>query len=143
MLALLNNTLPVLSSAIKSCSLIDLNVARDERGALELVLENGYRIVLTDIAGQSCCEHRYMHTDDDLTSLVGESLQRIWVGEFTEQGGDYGDTLEGAFIHIQTNRDAVVIAIYNSHNGYYGGLEPGVSIFDADGVELVHEQPLA
>jgi hypothetical protein len=72
--------------------------------------------------GQSCCEHRYMNTDDDLAYFVGAVFQgvRVQDGGY-EQDDDYGDCVESQFLLVDTNKGTFTVANYNSHNGYYGG----------------------
>lgn len=80
--------------------------------------------------GQSCCERRYMTTDDDLQSLVGHELRHI----LPKPGGmiaDSGDEHETLFVEIGTNVGSVTIVNHNEHNGYYGGFGLSVVIEDA------------
>lgn len=145
MLAVIENAMPDIRLKICSIGIIDTEITvgcfylrTEERQVLEIVLENGYRVLLMDVHGQSCCEHRHMDTDDDLSTLVGETLQRIWLGECTEEGDDY--VTETAFLHIQTDRDSVTVKTYNEHNGYYGGLDPAVTIIDPQGEVVVNQK---
>lgn len=73
--------------------------------------------------GQSCCEHRYMRTDDDLSYHVGAKLVDAELvdapGIQTED--DYGEVHEVQFLNIVTDRGRFQIASHNEHNGYYGG----------------------
>jgi hypothetical protein len=71
--------------------------------------------------GQSCCEARYMTTDDDLSDLVGQSLVSIESVEAEPLEDKYGDTHEQAFVKIQGDRSAITLVTHNEHNGYYGG----------------------
>jgi hypothetical protein len=75
--------------------------------------------------GQCCCEARYMHTDDDISSLVGHKLTGI-----SEKDGPIEDdedhnglieTSETCFVNINTDDGFITIVNYNEHNGYYGG----------------------
>ncbi len=70
--------------------------------------------------GQSCCEHRYMNCDDDLSSHKGEKLIGAEVREGGEKDDEYG-VKEDQFLVIQTDNDSFTVANYNEHNGYYGG----------------------
>lgn len=89
----------------------------DER--LSLTLDNGKTIEIWD-NGQSCCEHRYMRTDDDIKSLVGHTLTRIEAKEAQDEPDEYG-THEVVFVEIGTDDGFITIANHNEHNGYYGG----------------------
>ena len=111
------------------------------REGLEIVLESGWGLVFADVAWQSCCESRYMHTDDNLETLVGETLREIYVGEGgTQQEEEWRDCKEFQFLHICTFTDAVVVGAYNEHNGYYSGLDLAVTIFSPQGEAVVYQK---
>lgn len=88
-----------------------------------LTLDHGLKIKVSD-EGQSCCEHRYMRTDDDPQSLVGQTLTRIDVkdvdGDREVEEDDYG-VHEICFLEIGTDKGCISISTHNEHNGYYGG----------------------
>ncbi len=92
---------------------------------LNLDFADGRRVSLWD-NGQSCCESRYMRTDDDLQGLVGKQVTAITV-KHTEEPGEY-DAHEIAFVEIACGDSHVVIANHNEHKGYYGGF--GLTITD-------------
>jgi hypothetical protein len=76
---------------------------------------------------QTCCESRYMSTDDDPKSLIGKKLLHIVAKEGPEIEGEYGDVHEQVFVEIMTeDGDTVTLVSHNEHNGYYGGF--GLSI---------------
>jgi hypothetical protein len=56
---------PALGKKISSLTLSD--------NAIHFVMADGYKMKLWD-NGQSCCEQRYMSTDDDLNSYIGSTL---------------------------------------------------------------------
>lgn len=87
----------------------------------ELIFEfaDGEKIALFD-DGQSCCEHRYMHTDDDLKNFVGAKLQMAETKPGSEGDWDYG-VKESEFLIVTTSKGQFTIVNYNEHNGYYGG----------------------
>lgn len=90
----------------------------DER--LLLTLDGGLQIRIWD-DGQSCCESRYMRTDDDPASLVGGKLLRIEAKEAPSVDDDgYGEH-EVVFVEVATDKGHITIANHNEHNGYYGG----------------------
>lgn len=93
-------------------------VMDDER--LKLGLDDGKTISIWD-NGQSCCENRYMRTDDDLQSLVGGKLIRIEAKEGPDEEGEYGNVHEQVFVEVATDKGWITIANHNEHNGYYGG----------------------
>lgn len=88
--------------------------------ALHFEFADGSRMKLSD-EGQSCCEARYMQTDDDLESFVGAVL----LGAETKDAPDVEDELGGAhevqFLEVKTDRGSFTMASHNEHNGYYGG----------------------
>jgi len=88
--------------------------------ALILGFADGSKIRLSD-EGQSCCEHRYMTCDDELSYYVGSRLVGVTVKEITEESGEYDAVTEVAFLEVTTDRGAFSVATHNEHNGYYGG----------------------
>lgn len=70
--------------------------------------------------GQSCCESRYMRTDDDLTEYAGATLIGGEIKEAPSMPEEYGDH-EVQFLEIQTSKGVFTMASHNEHNGYYGG----------------------
>lgn len=71
-------------------------------------------------AGQSCCENRWMHTDDDLSKFIGATFLSVE----TRPGGETGDEYEykdSEFLIVTTSAGSFTIVNYNEHNGYYGG----------------------
>lgn len=107
----------LIASQNKSISSMYLN-SEDE---LRIGLEDGTVLVLWD-NGQSCCENRYMRTDDDLDSFVGDIFLGIEILSGPEEEDDYGGGVhEVQFLHIRTSGGTVVCSSHNEHNGYYGG----------------------
>ena len=80
---------------------------------------DGQRLVLWD-AGQSCCESRYMRTDDDLSIHVGQPLTKVELRQAPEEPDEYGNH-EVEFLLITSGRGTSTVASHNEHNGYYGG----------------------
>lgn len=102
---------PWLNQQILSASMTEENI--------ELKLSDGKTIRIFD-GGQSCCESRYMRTDDDIQSLVGHQLLRLEVKDGPDlEGGN--ECHEQQFLEIGTEIGSVTIANHNEHNGYYGG----------------------
>jgi hypothetical protein len=88
--------------------------------ALHFVFADGFKMRLAD-EGQSCCESRYMRTDDDLAYHVGATLVSAEVREAPTITGQYGDPHEVAFLVVTTSKGAFTMSTHNEHNGYYGG----------------------
>jgi len=93
--------------------------AKIDDNRLRLTFEDGVSIDVWD-DGQSCCESRYMSTDDDLRALIGDTLTRIEAKQGPEIEHDY-EVHEQAFVEIGTDKGFVTIVNHNEHNGYYGG----------------------
>jgi hypothetical protein len=96
---------------------------------LSLKLDGGKTIEIWD-NGQSCCENRYMRTDDDLSSLVGNTLVRIEAKDGPDIGDNDYDVHEQVFVEVGTDKGFITIANHNEHNGYYGGF--GLTITESD-----------
>jgi len=100
-------------------TIADLSLGQDD--ALHFVFTDGTKLKIFD-DGQSCCESRYMHTDDDLSLFVGAKL----LGAETKDApnvvddDDYGEH-EVQFLEVQTDRGVFTMSSHNEHNGFYGG----------------------
>jgi hypothetical protein len=70
--------------------------------------------------GQSCCEHRFMHTDDELGDFVGATFLDAEVRDGPAEDMEYGEK-ESQFLVISTSIGQFTVVNYNEHNGYYGG----------------------
>lgn len=86
---------------------------------LRLTLDGPQTIEIWD-DGQSCCEHRYMTCDDDLSSVVGHKLTRIEAKEAPGVSAEY-DEHECVFVEVGTDKGFITVTNHNEHNGYYGG----------------------
>lgn len=93
-----------------------------ENDQIFLTFGDGVTIRIWD-AGQSCCESRYMRTDDNPSDLAGKTLTEISVKQAPDVEGGYGDVHEVAFLEIQADGETVTFSTHNEHNGYYGGFE--------------------
>ena len=73
--------------------------------------------------GQSCCERRYMTTDDKLGDYVGGNLLNIEVKPvpIPIKDSEYDDVHDIEFLEVTTTKGAFVMTTHNEHNGYYGG----------------------
>ena len=91
-----------------------------ENDELVFKVEGQPKVRLWD-SGQSCCESRYMHTDDQFDFLVGADLLDLELKDGPDEEGEYGDSKDCQFLVIKTSQGEVTIANYNEHNGYYGG----------------------
>lgn len=70
--------------------------------------------------GQSCCENRYMTSDDDMQYFVGAKFLNAELRDAPDVD-DGGDVHEVQFLLINTDKGTFTIENHNEHNGYYGG----------------------
>ena len=98
----------------KTIALVEL--ADDE---LQFTFADGSKIGLYD-DGQSCCEDRYMTTDDELKDFAGSVLLDAEVSEAPSIEDEYGEH-EVQFLNIKTSIGVFTMESHNEHNGYYGG----------------------
>ena len=102
------------------------NVALDIRSdELQFVFEDGTELTIWD-GGQSCCEHRYMKTDDDLEEYSGAILLDFELKSAPNEYNGYDeyymdDVHEIQFLDVKTDKGIFQMANHNEHNGYYGG----------------------
>lgn len=97
----------------------EVSLGQDD--ALHFVMEDGFKFKIFD-DGQSCCEHRYMTTDDDIQSYVGSTFKGAEIKSapsIVEE--DSYEEHDVEFLEIQTDRGVFTMANHNEHNGYYGG----------------------
>ncbi len=104
-----------------------ITAATEDRDELLLAFDDGTGIRVFD-NGQSCCESRYMRTDDNLDVLVGKVLVGIEVNqartaEDIPDQDQYSDVHDVVFLDVKTREDgvAVTFSFHVEHNGYYGG----------------------
>lgn len=98
---------------------IDKEMSED---SLVFTFEDETKMRLYD-AGQSCCESRYLHTDDDLGTFIGSKLidARILDAPDATDDDDLDDVHEVEFLVVGTSKGVIVVETHNEHNGYYGG----------------------
>jgi len=86
---------------------------------LKFIFDDDSELTLFD-DGQSCCESRYMTTDDELSEFIGATLENIELADGPDIEEEY-DTHEVQFLRVKTNNGDFTISNHNEHNGYYGG----------------------
>lgn len=96
-----------------------LSIKEENEDGLVFEFANGYKMRIFD-NGQSCCEHRYMHTDDDLSYFVGATLLDAELRDGGSQEEDY-QCKDCQFLVVKTSKGEFTVQNYNEHNGYYGG----------------------
>jgi hypothetical protein len=87
---------------------------------LQLRFTDGTGILVFD-DGQSCCESRYMRTDDDLSQASGATFLGLDIKDAPGQEDEYGDAHDIQFLELQTSLGPFTMSNHNVHNGYYGG----------------------
>lgn len=92
----------------------------DADTGLHFVFDDGYKMKLFD-DGQSCCETRYMTTDDKLIDFIGSQLVGAEVKDAPDRETEYGEPHEVAFLTVTTSIGVFTCETHNEHNGYYGG----------------------
>lgn len=98
-------------------TIADLTLGNDD--ALHFVFSDGSKLKLFD-DGQSCCESRYMRTDDELSDYVGAKLLGAEIKEAPNIDAEY-ERHEVEFLEVKTDKGVFTMASHNEHNGYYGG----------------------
>lgn len=126
MLHLLGGGSPQDPSTYRGRKIVAATLA-DER--LNLTFDDGVKIAVFD-NGQSCCESRYVTTDDDVQSLVGHTLLHIEAKDGPDQEDEYSQCHETCFVEVATNGGFITLTNHNEHNGYYGGF--GLSIVEVE-----------
>jgi len=106
-------------TAFKSALNKEISALELKDNELHFTFSDGTKIKLFD-DGQSCCENRYMTTDDDLPYYVGAVLMDAEVAEAPNQPDEYGDH-EVQFLKVKTSKGVFTMESHNEHNGYYGG----------------------
>lgn len=82
-----------------------------------ICFDDGSRLFLSD--PPSCCEQRYFHSDDKLSSIVGGEFYRMELVDL----GQRKHNADIAFLWIYSSSGCVNICAYNEHTGNYGGFE--------------------
>jgi hypothetical protein len=111
----------LINQEIRSIELI-----QDHNSIIRIKFRGSVVLKIEDV-GQSCCEHRYITTDDKLDVQEEEKLVNILLKEHISGDSDYG-AHEIQFLEIQTDKDTYVFCTHNEHNGYYGGFNICLSI---------------
>jgi len=88
--------------------------------SLHFTFDDGSKMKFHD-DGQSCCESRYMRTDDKLEEFIGATLVGAEIKDAPTIDGEYGECHEVQFLEVKTSKGSFVMSSHNEHNGYYGG----------------------
>lgn len=96
---------------------------------LKITFDDGSLLKLWD-GGQSCCEHRYMSTDDDLGYFKGAELLKIEIKDAPNVVMNDYEEHEVQFLEVTTSTGSFQCANHNEHNGYYGGFSINAELGD-------------
>ena len=102
-----------------------ITAAAMKDNTLSMTFEDGVTIDIFD-NGQSCCETRYMRTDDDVFDIVGHKLVGLLSKDVDVKPApevEYADANEVIFFEVKTDKNSIVFSNHNEHNGYYGGFD--------------------
>lgn len=94
----------------------------DEHDRLLLSFTDGSSLCFVD-DGQTCCECRYMRTDDDLDGFVGAQFLSAQIKDAPGMPDDDGNVHEVQFLEIQTSKGCLTLSSHNEHNGCYSGFD--------------------
>ena len=108
----------------------EIDGIRLEEDGLYLTFKNSKMKIYDD--GQSCCEWRYMRTDDDLPYYVGATFHGVEIKNAPDMEDEY-EVHEVQFLEIITSKGSFTISTHNEHNGYYGGFWIKVKIEEQKG----------
>jgi hypothetical protein len=107
---------------------------RIEDNALRFTFADGSGMKLYD-DGQSCCERRWMHTDDDLTYHIGAVLMDAELRSGGTKQLEYSEELESEFLVVTTSKGLFTVVNYNEHNGWYGGFWIRAATIEQEGAD--------
>lgn len=97
-------------------SILSIDITDQE---LSFKFQDNSRLIFFD-DGQSCCESRYIHTDDDLKYYIGANFLGYEIKPGPSEDND-GYVKECEFFVIHTSKGEFTLVNYNVHNGYYSG----------------------
>jgi hypothetical protein len=87
---------------------------------LTLSFSDGSKLRLFD-DGQSCCESRYMRTDDDLSKFEGAKLLGFELADAPSIKDNEYEDHDVQFLNTKTSLGVFTCSNHVEHNGYYGG----------------------
>ena len=102
-----------------------------EENRLMMSFTDGTGIMFYD-DGQSCCEERWMATDDNLDDFAGATFIDADLRDGPTELDEWGDPKESQFLLINTSLGTFTMVNYNEHNGYYGGFLVVIREMDGD-----------
>jgi len=106
-------------NAVQSCVGQTIDKVSLENDCCIFTFRSGLKVQFSD-EGQSCCESRYMTTDDNLSDYVGATWLNAEIKEAPSFEAEY-DEHDIQFLEFSTTNGALTFSSHNEHNGYYGG----------------------
>ena len=95
---------------------------------LKLYFVNGGCLSFHD-DGQSCCESRYMTTDDNLSKFTNTKFIEATIESDPDRPVEYVEH-NCQFLHVKTGKGSFTVETHVEHNGYYGGFSIEVGYQD-------------
>lgn len=120
MLGMLSGATGKTAVAIQYCLGKTINKLDLKEDILKFEFTDGTKLDVWD-NGQSCCEHRYMTTDDGLQYYTGSFLMGMEVVDGGSKDEDY-EVHEIQFLNVKTSKGVFQMCSHNEHNGYYAGI---------------------
>lgn len=91
----------------------------EDKNELIFTFNDKTKLIIWD-NGQSCCEDRYMRTDDKLKEFINAKLIGLEIKDGPSQDDDRG-CHEIQLLDVKTSKGIFQMANHNKHDGYYGG----------------------
>jgi len=105
---------------------------------IEITFEDNSKLRIYD-NGQSCCESRYITTDDTLGEFVGARLLNIETKEAPTPVNDNSyDRHDVEFLELVSDKRPLTFTTHVEHNGYYGGFSIVLQYIDGTKKEEIN-----
>jgi hypothetical protein len=118
MLGILGGNEETVNSIKSSLNKVIETVKLDEEN-LVISFTDNTQLTIWD-GGQSCCEARYMTTDDNLSDFNGATLLDLELKSADDIDNGW-EVHEIQFLDVKTSNGVFTMVNHNEHNGYYGG----------------------
>jgi hypothetical protein len=111
---------------IKKIEETDFDVDPNHFGMIGYKITTDKQEILIGIySGQSCCEnYGYLISHDNIDEFIGSKLLGINITDDSLNTIDVelpeSEECGAIFVNIETDKGTLQVAVYNSHNGYYG-----------------------
>ena len=108
-----------IEDAVKKVSAMVIQSVSMSDNELTFIFQGGATLKMRD-NGQSCCEIRYMDTDDDLSEFNAGRIHKIELKDGSRKWEDY-EAHDIQFLDVTTTQGFFQIKSHNEHNGWYSG----------------------